>query len=444
MNASRHNLLMNSFHPAKEVDDPDFFAGRAAQVKQLADALHLIGSCPVIYGDRGLGKTSLAVQMKYIAMGDNELLESLNLTDRAFSKDQGYLTFFVTCTDATQDADGVLQMLINAAEEVDFTEIEQRGKAKRLAERTISHKFSLKAFEAENIKRYEREKSRASYQELNLPEKLITLIQILIASYNQPLLFIIDEVDRLGRTRGLASFIKAASNESVKFMLVGIASNISSLLADHQSLERSIISVRVPLMNEGELYEIVEKAENYLHESGIATSFDHFATLKLVELAAGFPWFVHVIGLHALLLAEEEGRDTVVESDVLTAVENITNNQFAQQFSDIYRNVVRDSYQREMVLRAFAEWRGPDIPTTEVYRLLKTKLAVSNPSVYKGHLSGREYGQILVTPEFRNRTWVRFANEMFKTYVRLRGSIFVDLDKKVTDACAGAYPHFPK
>ena len=78
-------------------------------------------------------------------------------------------------------------------------------------------------------------------------------------------------------------------------MLVGIASNVTSLLADHQSLERSLVPVHVPLMTEGELYEIVEKAETYLKDEGLDIGFDHFATLKIVEFAAGYPWFVHVI-----------------------------------------------------------------------------------------------------------------------------------------------------
>jgi len=82
MSPSRHTVLLNAFTPAKEVDDPEFFAGRAAQVVQLTDALHVIGSCPIIYGNRGLGKTSLAVQIRYIAAGDDTLLESLGLIDR--------------------------------------------------------------------------------------------------------------------------------------------------------------------------------------------------------------------------------------------------------------------------------------------------------------------------------------------------------------------------
>ena len=434
MTRSRHSILLNAFRPAREVDDPEFFAGRAAQLAQLTDSLHTIGSTPIIYGDRGLGKTSLALQMKYIAMGDDELLAASGLQGRVLGDEDQYLAFFVTCTDATQDFGGLVQLLINEMEDADFTEVGHENKAKRLAERTVSRKFSLKAFGAESIRRYEREKSRPSYQDLSQTEKLQRLIKIITESYNQPVLLIVDEVDRLRSSAGLASFIKATSSASVKFILVGIASNISSLLSDHQSLERSLFPVQVPLMDEDELYEIVEKAEAYLKEEGVNISFDHYATLKIVELAAGYPWFVHVLGQSALLLASEAERELVVESDVLLAVETIYRNQFAQQFGDMYRDIVRNSYQREMVLRAFAEWRSPDVPTSDVYRILKTDLGITNPSAYKKQLSSREYGRVLHAPQPSNRAWVRFSNEMFKVYVRMRNSIYVGVAEKVSQA----------
>jgi Cdc6-like AAA superfamily ATPase len=287
MSRSQHSILLNAFRPAKEVDDPEFFAGRAHEVAQLTDALHVVGSCPIIYGDRGLGKTSLALQMKYIAMGDGELLRSLGIQGRALDEDHQYLAFFVTCTDATQNFNGLVRLMINAAEDADFSEAAQKSKATILAERTISRKISLKAFETESVKKYERGKARQSYKELSRTEKLMEITKIIVESYNQPVLFIIDELDRLRNTRGLASFIKAASGENVKFILVGIAGNISRLLYDHRSIERSLIPVRVRTMNEGELYEIVEKVVAYLREQGVDITFDHFATLRIVEAASG-------------------------------------------------------------------------------------------------------------------------------------------------------------
>jgi len=437
MSPSKRSILMNAFHPAKEVDDPEFFAGRGREVAALTDALHVSGSCPIIYGDRGLGKTSLATQIKYIAMGDDELLRSLGIEDRALDEDRVFITFMVTCTDETpfyQGTRGILQLLINAAEEADFSTINENKKANRLTGRTISKKISLKAFEAESVKTYEREKSRESYSNLSRTEKLQQLIKMIVESYDRPVLFIIDELDRVNKKHGLASFIKATSGEDVKFILVGIASNVSQLLGDHRSLERSLVPVSVPAMNEGELYEIIEKAEAYLRDHGVGIAFDHFASLKIVALSAGYPWFVHVIGQSALVLAADEKRDLIVESDVVRAVNELTDNQFAHQFAETYRNVVRNSYQREKVLRTFAEWRDVDIPTSEIYRKLKTELGVSNPSVYRKQLNSGEYRRIITTPQTRNRGWVRFSNEMFKVYVRLRPSIYNDVDNEVWEA----------
>jgi hypothetical protein len=47
-----------------------------------------------------------------------------------------------------------------------------------------------------------------------------------------------------------------------------------------------------------------------------------------------------------------------------------------------------------------------------------------------------EYGGILFVPGIQKRGLVRFRNEMFKAYVRLRPSIYVDVDSAVTAAYA--------
>jgi Cdc6-like AAA superfamily ATPase len=242
MPRSNHSILVNAFRPAQEVDDPNFFAGRTRQIAELTDALHLIGSTPLIYGDRGLGKTSLALQMRLIAEGSVQLLSAQGLENRAFTEADRYLVIFVTCTDATRDFDGLLQALINAAEVADFREEKPNYyKAKHLSERTTTQRLNLKIYGVERSSTFMPEERRPSYQNLSPTEKLQHLIELIIESYHRPILFIIDEIDRLRNTQGLASFIKATSEEYVKFALVGISSSIGNLLADHQSIERSIV-----------------------------------------------------------------------------------------------------------------------------------------------------------------------------------------------------------
>ena len=420
--------------PPKRSRTRRFFAGRARQIADLTDALHLMGSTPLIYGARGLGKTSLAFQMMRIAQGAVELLSAQGIQDRAFNETGQYLVFFVTCTDATRNFDGLIQELINAAEEADFPEAESNYKAKHLAERTITQKISFRFFEAQRSRKFLPEKARRSYRNLGPTEKLQHLIYLIVEKYRRPVLFIIDEIDRLENTQGLASFIKATSAESVKFALVGISSSIGELLADHQSIARGLVPVQVPRMEDDELRQIIEKAQEYLYDQGQRITFGRPASTAIVDSAAGFPWLVHVLGQSSLLRAVEAGRNEVRSVDVLDTVYELPKNRFAQQFSDAYSNIVRGSAQREIVLRAFANSFVDDIPTSETYQILRTKLGVTNPSSYKAQLSSPQFGSVIYTPVGRHRGDVRFSDPIFKIYIRLTPSIHKDVDKRVRDA----------
>lgn len=432
---SQRKVLLNAFRPATEVDDPALFAGRERQVRELADSLHVLGSVPMIYGDRGLGKSSLALQIARIAMGDIELLAHSNAQHLALDEEDRFLTLQVTCTDAVQSLPELLQALINAAESIEL-EVTPTGStsSRHLVDRTTRKKLTLKVVEFESTKKYEAEKGRLTYQDLNLEEKLVQLCDILTNAYGQPVLFIIDEVDRMGDGHGLASFLKAYSSATLKFMLVGIASNVSEILGDHQSLERRLDPVRVPNMTIAELRQIATQAEAYLERHGHRIVFNTDAKQRLALVAAGFPWFVHVLGQSALLKVADRGETVVTEADIAIAIVDLVDNKFSQQFRDTYQHAVRDSYAREVVLRSLAYWRDVDIPTREVYRVIKENWNFANPSAYKGHLCKPEYGEVLYTPVFQSQGLVRFKNEMFKAYVRIRPSLFDGIDQQVKDA----------
>jgi hypothetical protein len=50
-----------------------------------------------------------------------------------------------------------------------------------------------------------------------------------------------------------------------------------------------------------ELAQIVLKAQSYLQDAGFDIKFSHSAVAKLIQVAAGFPWFVHVLGQHCVM-----------------------------------------------------------------------------------------------------------------------------------------------
>jgi hypothetical protein len=422
--------LFQVFSPAKEVELPEKFAGRAKQVLRLTDALHVGGSCPVIYGHKGLGKSSLALQVERIAKGDVELLDDLGQIDRALAEEARFIVLPVTCTDAVRDLDGLLRLLINAADGV-VAEAESAGKFK-LVEKQTKRGISLKPFTYETTRKYEDAKGQSLSADLSLAERLDKICCLLSDMYEQPVLFVIDEVDRVEQTKGLASFLKAYSSDRLKFILVGIGNNISDLLADHASLERSLAAVEVKLMEAPELEEIVVRAETALAALGHGLAFAPDAKRLLSRIAAGFPWFVHVLGQQALVNTFDAGQSVVPADAVDRAAADMIANDFTQQFSDRYQRAVRDSPSREIVLRAFAEWRQADVPTREIYQVARS-LGVSNPSAYKGHLCKREYGPVLFEPDLQGQGLVRFHDEMFKAYIRIRPSLYADNDARVRE-----------
>jgi Cdc6-like AAA superfamily ATPase len=406
-----------------ELDEPELFAGRAAQIEQLCRDLHTDGVCPVIYGDPGLGKSSLALQIWRIAQGDKRLLSQHGLRPLAFSLDECFLAFYIPCTDATPTIDALLHRVV-----ISLNSLTLENDPQVLVDTTTRRSVSLKVFTREKTKKYERMTRRQP--NVGVEDTLSRTCSLLSEISGQRVLIVVDELDRLVDAHGLSSFMKAYSSASLRIMLVGSARTVSDLLDDHGSVQRLTDPVLVDRMVEPELRAIVERATQRLSREGIALQFDDDAASELVDLSSGFPWFVHVIGEEAILGVDKDERTNVTVTDVRRATESLTRNRFAQQFSDLYRRAVRGSYQREQILRGFAECRERDIRTVDAYRAFR-RLGVANPSAYKGQLASAQYGRVLQASNSQDRGVVRFSNEMFKVYVRLRPSLNEGLATKV-------------
>lgn len=428
------DVMLNAFLPASEIEDPFRFAGRAKQVKDLTDSLGIVRSVPLVHGDRGLGKSSLAVQLTRIAKGDVDLLAELDLKRLALKEHERFIAFYVTCSDATEDFEGLLQAMINAIETLMFEQA--RGDRYELVDRTTRKSVSMDAFTLEVVDRYKAAADKVNTQAFTLSERLVYLAECLTDAYQQPVLFVIDEIDRIAPVPGLASFLKSHSSAVLKFVLVGIGTTVSGLLADHGSLDRQLIPVELGPMEEEELASIVERVEEYLHENGEAVEFSQEATDLLAQSAGGFPWFVHVIGQAALIEADDEGREEVLEQHVLDAITSLAGNRFAAHYSTLYQRAVRDSKPREIVLRLCARWPAQDIPTSQIYPKAR-ELGVPGASTYMGHLAQDQHGRVVVRSARQDRALYTFPDAMFKVYVRLRPSLAEGVKADVDKAMRG-------
>lgn len=90
-----HDEILNCFTPHEVIDTPARFVGREEAIKASLAGLANEGTSLLLWGERGCGKSSLAVMVEQIAHGRTELLNYYGLSD--FLKRQGLFTsFFAT------------------------------------------------------------------------------------------------------------------------------------------------------------------------------------------------------------------------------------------------------------------------------------------------------------------------------------------------------------
>lgn len=61
--------IQTAFSPAREIEDPKLFVGRGEEIKNAILAIQNPGGFIAIFGLRGVGKSSIANQLKLIAEG---------------------------------------------------------------------------------------------------------------------------------------------------------------------------------------------------------------------------------------------------------------------------------------------------------------------------------------------------------------------------------------
>ncbi|WP_017660276.1 ATP-binding protein [Baaleninema simplex] len=216
--------FVDPFFPNRPVDDPLRFAGRREQVEEVIDALfQILNSNPkhsIITGDRGIGKSSLLLQTKLLASGDNRLAERLKLDLGVES--YKFATVWHDC-DKEQNVQGLINGLTKEFESKLHGFLGNFNfKLNVLKTLEVSNKDSSLECISEIVNAFVGDIKKAHDR---LSEK----------GYNG-IIFFIDELDRVDPSSGVASFFKLASErmarenyKNVAFIAAGISGAIQKL-----------------------------------------------------------------------------------------------------------------------------------------------------------------------------------------------------------------------
>jgi Cdc6-like AAA superfamily ATPase len=269
------------FRPRTPITTRDLFAGRWNQLTIVADAVNQTGLHVAIYGERGVGKTSVANVIEPVISVFDEDRVTQNSAPRMVIK---------TNANSGDTFSSIWLKL--------FDEITWEERAAGL-DPSPTHRSLVLAF--------------------NLPET-ITIDDVRRVLTRLPgAVFIIDEFDRSASAtaREFTDLIKALSDFSVDctVILVGVAETIDTLIADHASITRTLVQVQLKRMLANELKEILDKAESTLD-----ITFSNEGKSLIVNISQGLPHYTHLLGLHSVRLAAGRLRDHVERNDVFGAL----------------------------------------------------------------------------------------------------------------------------
>ncbi len=372
------------FSPSAPIDERALFAGRRKEIRQVIDAVNQKGRHAIIYGDRGVGKTSLA----------NVLKEFLPSRGSVFSRR-------VNCD--TGDSFSSLWEKV-------FSEVQSQ-------QVSVVGGFQLPS-----------QRPRADATEDVISPETVRRQLSLWSNESLPIL-IIDEFDRMDdRYRTIfADTIKTLSDHAVPatVILVGVADSVDQLISEHESIQRALEEVKMPRMSSEEIKEVVNKGLSHL-----SMEIDTDALARITLLTQGLPHYAHLLGLHASRAALDSLSlritMTTLEAAIARALEGAQQTiRSAYQLATISPR--KDNLFADVLLScalaktddlgAFAaqDVRGP------MQAITGKQYDIPNYAQHLSEFSDLKRGNILKKFGARKRFRYRFSNPLMQPFVIMRG-----------------------
>ncbi len=242
-------------------------------------------------------------------------------------------------------------------------------------------------------------------------------------------IFIFDEFDRaaLNERRSFTDLIKALSDYAIDstVILVGVSETIDKLVQDHASIARAIVQVFLPRMNEDELREILDKASEVLQ-----IELDDAAMTMIVRTSQGLPHYAHLIGLHATREAAKRLSNRVLVDDVGRSFRKAVS-EALQTIREKYHTAVHSAhkgalYDKVLLACAVAAATSQDelgyFHASDVVAPLSRVLARSNVTIatFQKHINEfaeKSRGPILERSGAPRSYKYRFRDPMLSPYV---------------------------
>lgn len=269
------------FTPSQPVTRRERFAGRAGPLARLIRGIEDQRLHAILYGDRGIGKTSLL----HI------------LADTA--REAGYMVLYESC-DADTHFDEMFRSLLARIPQLYHGGVAPSGDDAGASLADMAPSGTLSARHAADL-----------------------LAQV----QGVRVIIMLDEFDRALSApfrRSVAELVKNLSDRCARVQLVvaGVAANVTELVAHIPSIRRNILSLELPRMTDAEVDEMIAIGAE---EGGLA--FNAAARLRIRNIARGSPYIAALLAHHAGLAAIDAEAAEVSLAHVVAAMDAVVEAQ---------------------------------------------------------------------------------------------------------------------
>ncbi|MFD6950521.1 MULTISPECIES: AAA family ATPase [unclassified Nocardiopsis] len=386
------DALGQHFRPGAPVDTFSLLKGRGQQVSSVLAAVRGLGQHAVVFGEPGVGKTSLAHVARSIVA---------NIPPRHFG-------VRIQCSADDSFASVWRKFYAQALVESD---IYPGGNQRDLSE-AISRVESICT--ADEVSPFD------AYRVLNIVGRVT------------PVFLVIDEFDRIPDYVARELFSDLIKNLSdnlapVTVVIVGVSDDVGGLISGHQSIQRALTQIPMPRMGSDELTEVLNEG---LASAGITVPGR--IARRCVELSQGLPYYVHLIGGLMGEFAVLDGKDEVQNVHYIQALQAAverTSHTIVQKYRDATASHRSDAlYEIVLLACALAETDdlGYFLPSAvrEPYSVLTKKNR--RTADFIRHLQAfcdYSRGPIFDTRGEGRQTKYRFIDPLLQPYVLILGFV---------------------
>ena len=384
--------LLRNLSPSSPIRTPEFLRGRERNLEQIRRAFVQPGRQVFVYGDRGVGKTSLALTAAY----EHQPI--------------GHEPLLLTCRGGFYE---IVRDLLNRMAE----------RSVLMAKETRSREFSLGHLIGAKGGRTV-EGTRVG--EMRSVNEVIAALRELCNAGQRGRVCVFDEFELVTAPEDRQLFgdlIKQLGDQEVPIHAIfcGIGDSVAELLNDHPSAPRYLAAVELSRLRYDAGFEIIRGAQEAL-----GVEIEYNTQVRIATISDGFPHYIHLIC--EKLFWEMYGDAQPVASSsiehyrqaVRAAVEDAQPN-----LRSLYDKAVR-KYQRdyEHVLWAAADHPNLERRSIEIFETYCSLFRNDEGRLGRDKFNQRlnalktpSHGSVLIGTR---QGWYRFRESMLRGYARLK------------------------